>query len=83
MGKQPKVNPTKGSQNGHQGFVVLFFGFLGDREPVDDRQDAEAAAGEQFQDAHAGFAQHKAVNAQAAEKDGDQQQQRGLSVYHL
>ena len=72
MGKQHKGRSQGGLQDGHQGVVVLFFGFLGHREPVDDGQDAEAAAGEEFQDAHAGFAQHETVNAQAAEKDGYQ-----------
>ena len=56
----------------HEVVVIDLFCFFLNGKPVDNSQDTAQTAGEQFQNTHAGLAQHKAVDAENAKEQGHQ-----------
>jgi len=55
-------------EKGHYGIEIEFLCLLLYRAPVDNGQYAAASARQKLQNAHSGFAEHKAVNAKASKE---------------
>ena len=66
------------SNQRHDLIEILFLGFLGNRKPVYKSENTTATAGQKLKNAHSGVSQHKTVNSQGAQEDGNQQKGSGV-----
>ena len=67
-GREFSESAAFGSKQHHDLVEVSFLCLILYREPVDDRQNAAASAGQKLQNTHTGLLQHKTIHAERAEE---------------
>src|SRR5699024_5073537 len=70
--------PWRVLQKRHQFIEIYFLGFFGNGKPVNDSKNSAAPGGQELEDAHTDIAQHKPIDSQNTQEDGNKKQGGGV-----